>query len=309
MHCLPRRILLIALVAAVLLLTACQVPLPYLPVLPADSGAVLMQDEADAGMPETEGSGSDTPSEDESDVASDDAATEEPEAAADGEGATTTEESVVQEPDEVTAEALPMATIVVRSLRIRSGPGIEHDVVAGANQGEVFPIVGQAFDCQWLQVEHPNLGVVWLSGLPQYTAMDTDCTQVAESDGSLPPTAAPTPAPVVEQPETGDAAAGSGPTPESEQQSAETPADTLPVDQGCYVIQNYLGTDLEITVTAQEREWSDSFQIGQDQEVPYCLLPGTYAIFIDAPPPWADLDDELIVQAGDRFFWPIRSGE
>ena len=198
-----------------------------------------------------------------------------------------------------------MATIDVRSLRIRSGPGIDYEIVGGANQGESFPVLGQAFDCQWLQVEHPSLGTVWVSGLPQYTTVDTECTQLAEGDGSSP---TPTSTPAAEQP-AAEVAVEPTPTAQPEEEPAEAPVDTLPADQGCYLIQNQLGPELNVTVTAQDREWSETFQIGEGQEVPYCLIPGRYTVTIDAPPPWADLNDELVVQAGDRYFWPIRSGE
>lgn len=307
MPSLPRRPLIVLLLATALLLSACQVPLPYLPIpLEADETSAAPSEEpsAPAEVEETTSDG-EMEATDAGDVAVDAGEMAAPQDA-DKEMAAEVSEEVG---DDAAAASLPSATIVVRSLRIRSGPGVEYDIVAGASQGESFPILGQAFDCQWLKIEHPTLGEAWLSGLPQYTAVDAECAQLSTPEAST--TAEEAPVAVAEEPAPEEPAAAPTPTPEAQQEAAETEAgiDALPADLGCYLIQNYLGPELNVTVTAKDREWSDNFQIGENVEVPYCLQPGSYTVTIDAPPPWADLNDELTVQAGDRFFWPIRSGE
>ena len=71
---------------------------------------------------------------------------------------------------------------------------------------------------------------------------------------------------------------------------------------------NHIGAELTITFTAQDWEWSDSFQIAANGTKEYCLDPGRYTYTIDAPPPWGSTNGELEVHAGDMFVWPIRGG-
>jgi hypothetical protein len=88
--------------------------------------------------------------------------------------------------------------------------------------------------------------------------------------------------------------------------TAEPPAPPpQPPGQGCYRLQDHLGVELTVTITAQDRQWSDTFSVPANGEKDYCLDPGRYTFTIDAPPPWSDINGDLEVQAGDRFLWPI----
>lgn len=209
----------------------------------------------------------------------------------------------------------PILTVVVSSLRIRSGPGTEYTVLGAAAQGEQHPITGQAYDCQWFQVTHPQFGVAWMSGGAQYVSSDASCDQVPAAEIPALPTAAPTvaaPAP------TATTASAAAPAPVQEQ-STSTPAptpttppaqssdDPFPPELGCLLLQNQLGPELTFTFTGDN--YNDTVKVSSDQDVPYCLPPGRYRVTVDAPPPWSVINEEFTLKAGDRAYFPIRPQE
>lgn len=102
--------------------------------------------------------------------------------------------------------------------------------------------------------------------------------------------------------------AGRPTTPESGQAPDPTPTPAPPPTnetQGCYRFENLLGPELTITFTRQADNWNDTFKVPGDQATVYCLDPGSYTYTIDAPPPWNSINGELVVQAGDRYSWPV----
>jgi serine protease Do len=99
------------------------------------------------------------------------------------------------------------------------------------------------------------------------------------------------------------------PTPQSQPTPAPTQPPPQDENQGCYLFQNFLGADVTVTLTAQEWQWSDSFTLAPNGEQLYCLDPGRYTFTLDAPPPWGATNGEFIVQAGDRYLFPIRGRE
>ena len=66
---------------------------------------------------------------------------------------------------------------------------------------------------------------------------------------------------------------------------------------------------MTVTLTAQDWVWNDTFTLQPGEERPYCLDPGRYTFTLDAPPPWGSTNGELVVNAGDRFLFPIRERE
>lgn len=91
-------------------------------------------------------------------------------------------------------QAAPIVYVTISSLRIRSGPGVEYDILGAATQGEQFNIIGQAFDCQWYQIQHPQFGTVWLSGGASYvTTYNANCFQIPAASVPVAPTAPPPP--------------------------------------------------------------------------------------------------------------------
>jgi serine protease Do len=83
----------------------------------------------------------------------------------------------------------------------------------------------------------------------------------------------------------------------------------LPADQGCYLFENRLGPELTVTITAQQWKWNETFKVAADggQHL-ICLSPGHFTVTVDAPPPWGTLNDDLYVEAGEHYRFPIVAG-
>ncbi len=206
---------------------------------------------------------------------------------------------------EVATATTATATVLVDSLRIRTGPSTEAEVVGAAVLGERYPIIGQALDCQWFQVTHPVLGSVWIAG-GEFAAADSDCAQIpaaAATDATALPAAPVDPAAPVATP----VPAGETTTPTIQPTpTPATTADGFPADQGCLLLQNQLGPELTFTFTNTDGSFNETVQVTSEEDVSFCVVPGRYRVTVDAPPPWADLNEEFTLNAGDRFFFPIR---
>lgn len=211
------------------------------------------------------------------------------------------------------ATTSPQLTVVVSSLRVRSGPGTEYTVLGAAVQGEQYPITGQAYSCQWFQVAHPQYGEAWMSGGAQYVTSDTSCDQIPEAAIPTAPTAAPTVAAPEPTATTASAAAPAQAQPTSTPAPTPTPApaqssdDPFPPELGCLLLQNQLGPELTFTFTGDN--YNETVKVSSDQDVPYCLPPGRYRVTVDAPPPWSVINEEFTINAGDRAYFPIRPQE
>ena len=191
------------------------------------------------------------------------------------------------------------ASIAVPSLNIRGGPGTNYPIVGSAPQGTEFVVIGQVAECQWYLIDHPDLGDAWVAGSAQFVTSSGDCSEVIEvANPPAPPAVPPT-----------ATAAPSTAEPPAEDDSGATVPDDLPADQGCYLFQNQLGPELTITFTRSDGNWSDTIKVRSDKDEPYCFAPGKYTVTVDAPPPWGELNSELKVNAGDRFYYPIRPRE
>ena len=172
------------------------------------------------------------------------------------------------------------ATIVVSSLRMRSGPGVEYEVIGAAQAGDTFSVVGQANGCQWLNVEHPTLDNVWLSGGAQYTKITGTCDQIPAVEPPPLDTSVPTPdvtpAPVEEPGQQSAPAPTTAPTVEAAAPPpAEAESAALPTDQGCYLFQNFVGPELNVTVTAMD--------LGLERQFPRSRRRGAALLFWARP--------------------------
>jgi serine protease Do len=78
-------------------------------------------------------------------------------------------------------------------------------------------------------------------------------------------------------------------------------------DQGCFLLENFISIELNVTLTAQNWDWNDNFQVEPMGQRVYCLGPGRYTWTVDAPPPWNEINGEFSIKAGDRLIWPIRA--
>ncbi|MFN8490450.1 MAG: SH3 domain-containing protein [Caldilineaceae bacterium] len=192
------------------------------------------------------------------------------------------------------------AIVQVDTLNIRSGPGTTYTKIGSLKLNERAPVIGQVNACVWLQVQTPNGGQGWIAGSAQFVTLTAACDSIppAAAPGTTTTPSAPTTAPATPTP--------SASTPVT--QTATTPVNQgqLPANQGCYLFQNQLGAELNVTVTRTSDNQSKTFQVPSGQEAPYCADPGHYTYTIDAPPPWASISGELEVKAGDRFLFPVR---
>ena len=213
--------------------------------------------------------------------------------------------AVAEEPDTVTAVEGPTITVVAPALNLRAGPGTGYPIMGSAQQDETLPLTGQADDCAWLRTQHSTLGQVWLSGNAQYTSINVDCASVPAVEAPAPPAPQAT-APVDEEPSAPPAEPTPAPAAESAPPPAAADSDPLPADQGCYLFQNFVGPELNVTITAKDWAFSDNFRVPEGGEMPYCFAPGRYAVTVDAPPPWNSINIDLAVKAGERFLFPLR---
>jgi hypothetical protein len=206
-------------------------------------------------------------------------------------------------PTETAAPTDAAAHVQSATLNVRGGPDTAYPVIAAVQQGEALLIIGQAKDCAWLKVTTPQGQAGWVAGGAQFVSFSLACADIPVAAAPPPPTAAPTPteAPRPTAPPAATAAPAPAPAP-----APTTAPQTGDANQGCYLIENFIGAELNITITAQDRPWNQTFKVGPMAKRIYCLDPGRYTYTIDAPPPWNSITGSLDVAAGDRFRWPVR---
>jgi uncharacterized protein YraI len=72
----------------------------------------------------------------------------------------------------------PTATVVVRGLNIRSGPGTQYDRVGSVKQGDQLIILGQSNNCAWLAIRTPQNLEGWVAGSPRYVTYTVTCAAI-----------------------------------------------------------------------------------------------------------------------------------
>ncbi|MCX7671574.1 MAG: hypothetical protein N2439_16080 [Anaerolineae bacterium] len=147
-------------------------------------------------------------------------------------------------------------------------------------------VLGQTAQCAWLKVRTAQNTVGWVarrSGGVELVQLHLPCERIPAL--SVP---SPTPRPTARPQPTQPPASGG-----------------LPADKGCYLFQNHMGVELNVTIS-DGRGWSDNFKVAPNAERLYCLAPGRYTYTIDAPPPWADINGTLDVQAGKHYRFPVQ---
>lgn len=209
-------------------------------------------------------------------------------------GAVTSVEA--SEEEELLDEALAM--VQVDSLNIRNGPGTNYNRVGLARQGDALIINGQLDNCDWLQITTADGIEGWTSGKEQYVTLDTRCADLPEAKRPAAP-----PASTAAGEETGAR------TGQNEGQSStaggQTGSQSGNSNQGCYLFQNQLGSEVTITLTRTDTGRGTTFKVAGGGESEQCFDPGRYTYTMDAPPPWNSINGELTVEAGDAFLWPI----
>jgi serine protease Do len=220
------------------------------------------------------------------------------------------------------------ATVLVDKLNVRSGPGTTYARIGGVVAGDVLTVTGQAQTCAWLKVQTRQLSGWVSSGGSTFVKLSVPCSKVpaATADAKQPaptvapgaaatttvgavPTAkppAPTAVPTAQPAATPAPEPAATPEPEAEAEAeAEPQEDPLPSDMACFLMRNEVGPELNVTITSKDSGKGENFKVPAGGETVWCLYPGRYTATVDAPPPWADLNTEFTVEAGERFEWPI----
>jgi hypothetical protein len=221
----------------------------------------------------------------------------------------------------------PHAVVASEALNVRSGPGTQFEVMTRLTRGDALTVVGQSGRCNWLKVLMAQGATGWVArqtGGVELVTLYLPCETIPElrvptpTARPLPPTHTPQPTPTASpQPPMQPPEARPQPTvlpPPPPPPPVRPPAPRpppppsqpgAPADKGCHVSQNLMGTGLNVTLSGSSG-WQDSVKIPANGEQSSCLAPGSYNYTIDAPPPWADINGSLDVQAGSHVRFPIQ---
>jgi Bacterial SH3 domain len=186
-----------------------------------------------------------------------------------------------------TAAPLPDAVVKAATANLRAGPDTGAAKIAALAGGEPLAVAGQTNACAWLMVKTAKGQEGWVArvtGGTELVTLNVPCD-------SVPQIAVPTPVP----------------KPKPKPTTAPTVPSSPDEDPnlGCYLIRNYIGTELTFTFEAVNWNWRDSFKVPDMSEKIYCLGPGKYTYTISGEPPWSSINGVLDVSAGDRLLWNI----
>lgn len=84
------------------------------------------------------------------------------------------------------------ATVNVRNLNVRKGPGLSFSVVGQVHAGEIYPVFGRTPSGQWLEIAYDG-SEAWIFGSYVVVNQGLESVQVSAAD----PTATPSPTPTV----------------------------------------------------------------------------------------------------------------
>ncbi len=182
----------------------------------------------------------------------------------------------------------PLVKVIVAGLNVRSGPGTNYAIINSAQNGEQFQILGQADNCNWLQIGAVGAvqgqSVGWIAGAAQYTTYSVPCSAIPTAAIPATPTPPPAPAPTA--------------TPKPVQKANV---------QGCYILRNELGFAVTITLDGPNG-WKDTLQLAVGAEREYCAPAGDYRYTLTAPDPWGAIQGNLTVKANERLLLPLKFG-
>ncbi|MEM7130156.1 MAG: SH3 domain-containing protein [Chloroflexota bacterium] len=186
---------------------------------------------------------------------------------------------------------VPSVTVLADALNIRSGPGVSYPLVSAAFKDDTLKVNGKTANCAWFQVTTSASQIGWVSGGAAYVSLDGDCASIVEIGSQ----------------ENSGAVADGASEDDSTGVAAELPPPIDIAEQGCYLFQNQIGVEITITLSRGTDGWNVTFILVPEEEQEQCLIPGGYTYVLDAPPPWGSISGELVVNSGDRYYFPIRA--
>lgn len=179
-----------------------------------------------------------------------------------------------------------LVEVTVAGLNIRSGPGTNYAIINSAQNGERFQILGQADNCNWLQIGAVGAvqgqSVGWIAGAAQYTTYSVPCSAIPNA--AIPAT----------------------PTPRQASTAMPQPVQQGNA-QGCYILRNELGFAVTITLDGPNG-WKDTLQLAVGAEREYCAPAGDYRYTLTAPDPWGAIQGNLTVKANEHLLLPLKFG-
>lgn len=176
----------------------------------------------------------------------------------------------------ITPTTQPDAVVNVLALNVRGGPGVVYDRVGIVLKADELEVVGQAYDCNWLQVITPDGDEGWVSS--SYVILNVTCDTVASTSTPtslaliVTPTSVPifvaldtptdTPAPILVALDTptGTPTPGAPPPPPTPRPTLESSISQL--RENFVVLLRPLETELG---GRQEFEWWANFALGPNQ--------------------------------------------
>lgn len=225
---------------------------------------------------------------------------------------------------------VPMVcTVLVPALNVRSGPGLEYEILTKVRGTESDPgdvlVVGRDQTGQWLAVDDRVAVGGWITGSASFVECQGDIAALPETeimDGRLATTPETVDADPAEEPVAPEAPVGEGEIaeePGSESPTATTPiTSTIPDGQALLIVNN--GFDQVVRFTLDQRfrvvEGPSEYDLQPGQSVSIFVIPGQIAF--SASSPWRSLsgnDDFFIDNQQARDLWiyfvpdPDGSGE
>jgi hypothetical protein len=209
-----------------------------------------------------------------------------------------------------------VCTLVVPALNVRSGPGLEYEIVSKVRGTEAEPgtvlVVGRDEAGQWLAVDERVANGGWITGSGDFVNCGGDVNTLpiaAITDGTLAATPTPqvanapvTAAPAAEQPE---AEAAPAPVPNTPTTPITT---TIPDGQALLIVNN--GFDQVVRFTLDQRfrveHGTSEFDLQPGQSMSFFVYPGMVAFSVSTP--WRGLSDNadfFIDNKQSRTLWLI----
>jgi hypothetical protein len=218
-----------------------------------------------------------------------------------------------------------VCTVLVPTLNVRSGPGLEYEIIEKVRGTENQPgsliVVGRDATGQWLAVDDRIADGGWVTGSSSFVTCSGDIAALPETeikDGRL----AATPAPpatttggseAVTQPAAPNTASDTAPAPATNgeeeatpETGAPTPITTIPEGQALLIINNGFDQMMRFTLDQRYRVelGSSEFDLQPGQSISILVFPGQVAF--SASTPWRGLAgnaDFFIDSQQSRVLW------